>query len=181
MSPLAIRAIIYLAIAGIVAGILWGGYSHVKGIGAEEVRTTLQPQIDTLTVDLATAQASLKTEREAAKQTREVSSALQTDLNTIRADRDRLRDLPPRIVRVRVPVPAAAVEGARPAAAGQSGSTAAGTLALEGAGGRGTGLDWDLGPFLYRLADDGDERESELAAQVRRLQEAYAVAERVCQ
>jgi hypothetical protein len=173
-----VRAIVYVGSALFLLACLVGGYFYVKDLGAAEVRAELEPSIAALRADLDAANATLNAERAIVAATQEVSRGLQTDLTEIRAERDRLRDIPPRVVRVRVPGPA---PSASATVASRSGSAATGTLEVEGEGGSAAGLDWDIGPFLYRLADDSDQREAELAAQVRRLQEAYSVAERACQ
>lgn len=136
-------------------------------------------RVPDLEAALETAADTLNRERKASAATQEVSRGLQTDLDAIRAERDRLRDLPPRVVRVRIPVPAA-VAPADPAVAARSGSAATGTLAVAGPTGPADGLDRDIGGPLYAIADDSDAREATLAAQVRRLQEVYEVARRTC-
>lgn len=161
-----------VALLLVMAGLAWAVHEF-NDLRAEAARV---PGLEQSLRDAAT---TLETERAAAAKTQEISRGLQTDLTAIRAERDRLRDLPPRVVRVRVPVPAA-VARPHPAAAGGSGSAAAGTLAIAGPDGPPAGLDRDIGADLYRIVDDADQREAELAAQVIRLQQAYGVAERTC-
>ena len=100
----------------------------------------------------------------------ETSRAYQTSLAAIRAERDRLRDLPPRVVRVYVPAKPASVP-APGAAAGGPGSAAAAAVELAGEAGSGARFSRDIGPTLYGIVDDSDEREAALAEQVRKLQE----------
>lgn len=90
------------------------------------------------------------------------SKEYQDDLSKIRADRAARRDLPARSVRLCQQSPTVQ----RPADTG--GPDAAATAAAQPSEAAGP----DIGPSLYDLADDGDEREAELAAQIRRLQEA---------
>lgn len=119
-------------------------------------------------------QASLAQAREAEKrsyaQRDEVSNALQRDLATIRADRDRLRALPARVVRVYVPAarPASLPADGRPAP-GRDG-TIAGTAPPAGTPGP------DIGRGLYDLVDDGDSREAELRARMDACRTGWATA-----
>jgi hypothetical protein len=99
-----------------------------------------------------------------------VSNALQKDLAAVTAERDRLRGLPARIVRVYVPAaPAASMSANGGAAAGHSGAPA-GTPALAGPPGP------DIGRGLYDLADDSDAREAELGARLSRCVEGWTSA-----
>lgn len=172
-SDIAMRAIAYVvALLLVMAGLAWGVHEF-NALRAQAARVPVLEQ------SLRDANTTLQTERDAARKTNEVSRGLQNDLTTIRAERDRLRSLPPRVVRVRIPV-AAAVASADPAAPGRPGCSAAGTVALAGEARSGAGVDRDIGPELYAIADDADTREAELGAYIRRLQQAYAVAQETC-
>jgi hypothetical protein len=90
----------------------------------------------------------------------EVSNALQKDLAATRAERDRLRALPARTVRVYVP---AASATSLPAVAG---TTAGRPGATAGTAAPAATLGPDIGRSLYAIVDDGDEREAELRARL---------------
>lgn len=95
----------------------------------------------------------------------EVSTNVQAELEAVRAERDRLRRLPARVVRVQVPAAdPGRVPGASPAAPGSDGA-AAGAAAPAGP------AFVDIGRGLYDLADDGDAREAELAARLTACQQ----------
>ena len=127
---------------------------------------------------LADAQATIELQNMGAERAKEVSRAYQADLTAIRAERDRLRALPPRVVRVYVPGPAIAVPS--PVAGGRPRAIAPGAVALTGQAGQGPRLSRDIGPELYGIVDDCDTREAELARQVTGLQQAYGVAVEAC-
>ncbi len=172
MIPLPYRIGAYVVTLLLVMAALAWGVHEFNQLRAQAARV---PALEQAVRDAA---ATLDHERKAAAKAQEISRGYQTDLADIRADRDRLRDLPPRVVRVLVPARAPASAGS--ATAGGSGGTPATAIELEGEAGSGTGQGWDIGPGLYRIVDDADQREAELGAQVTRLQEAYAVAEQAC-
>lgn len=113
---------------------------------------------------------SIATERRVAQTNQETSRELQTQIIRIQAERDRLRSLPARVVRVYVP---AAGPAGVPAAAGADGrrdGAASAPAQLPGP------LGPDIGRSLYTIVDDSDAREAELAARLVACQEAYRTA-----
>lgn len=154
-----------------IAGLIWWGASSFNHMRDQAARVPALEQA------VKAANATVITERKSVAKAQKVSNDLQTDLTTIRAERDRLRTLPARVVRVYVPT--------RPplagsAAAGGSGAATPAGVALASPTGFPAGLSGDIGRDLYGIVDDADAREATLGAQVRRLQEAYAVAVEAC-
>ncbi len=89
------------------------------------------------------------------------SQEFQNDVSKIRAERDRLRNLPARTVRVCVAGPAVQAAGPGPR---RSDGAAPGPTPQPATAGP------DIGRDLYGIADDADQREAELAAQIVKLQ-----------
>ncbi len=165
-----------LIVGAVVAALVMAGLSWaVLEFNALRATAARVPGLEQAVAD---AKATIDLQRKGAEQANKVSHGLQTDLATIRADRDRLRDLPARVVRVYVPV--APRVGHGPAAAGRPGPAAAAPVELAGEARSGDGLGRDIGTDLYRIVDDADQREAELGAQVTRLQQSYAVGRQAC-
>jgi hypothetical protein len=172
-TALVIRGVIALAVAATAVAIVVGGYMHIKSIGADEVRAEIAPRLNELHTKLEDSERMRDaTQRHMDRilndwtRAQEASDAYQTDLAAIRAERDRLRALPARAVRLCVePDPSGMLAGD-----GAGGSTAAATATAQLALAAGP----DIGGGLYGLADDGDARELELGAQLRKLQALVA-------
>jgi hypothetical protein len=166
------RLIVGAVIFGIVLAILLAVGNKVADWRNAALR------VPGLEQSLTDAKATIDLQRIGAEQAKRVSHAFQIDLTAIRAERDRLRDLPPRVVRVYVPGPAIAVPS--PVAVGRPRATRPGPVELTGEAGQGPRLSRDIGADLYGIVDDSDAREASLASQVTRLQQAYAVATEAC-
>lgn len=168
LGPLApYAALLKVAALAIVAAAIFGA-GWKAGAGLTEARWQRERAKQAAEYQSALTRAR-EAERAAYAKSQEVSRGLQNDLAAIRAERDRLRDRPARVVRLCPDTDPAA--GRMPAAPGAAGRRdAAAPAAAENAGAPGR----DIGGPLYELVDDGDEREAELARRLVACQDAAA-------
>lgn len=153
----------YIRLAGVavVLGLLWAGFSYVKGLGADEVRAELQPSIDTLTTDLASARAELELAKADRAKAQEASRGYQQELTDLR-NRPVVRTPVRLCVQSVQAVPAAADAHAT----GRLDATPTATGTLSGPTGGDLVPGPDIGPELRQLVREADG----LSAQVRGLQ-----------
>jgi hypothetical protein len=144
------------------------GLGYRIGSGLTEARWQ-RAQVKAEQAHTASIAAARESELAAYDKSNEVSREYQEDLAKIRAERDRLRHQPVRVVRVYIPADPVSLSAAG-AAAGGSGSTAPAAVELAGEARSGVRFSRDVGPELYGIVDDSDQREAELAEQIRKLQ-----------
>lgn len=156
------RLIVALVATAIVLALGGWAYFHVKGIGADEVRSELQPKIDTLTIERDNAKTKLAEAEADRTKAEKASSDYQTELAGLR-DAPVRRD-PVRLCIQPAPRPVTRAPGP-PAAAGLDGAAT-----VTGLVSGGTGADLvpgpDLGPRLRALLRRADE----VSGQARGLQ-----------
>jgi hypothetical protein len=133
------------------------GLGYRIGSGLTEARWQ-RAQVKAEQAHTASIAAARESELAAYDKSNEVSREYQEDLAKIRAERDRLRHQPVRVVRVYIPADPVSL------------STAPAAVELAGEARSGVRFSRDVGPELYGIVDDSDQREAELAEQIRKLQ-----------